>query len=110
MCLPALAKAKIHILETHGEIFENTDQWETHLANLGINSKRHKKIATEGALIGSLLSHGFLIDMGIVSDDAGQFNVFNHALCWIHAERGINKLIPLTDQYRKAMTWARTQI
>ena len=110
MAAQGLAKAKIHILETHGEIFENSDQWETHLANLGINSKRHKKIATEGALIGSLLSHGFPIDIAIVSDDAGQFNVFNHALCWIHAERGINKLIPLTDQHRKAMTWARTQI
>ena len=48
--------------------------------------------------------------MAIVSDDAGQFNVFNHAWCWIHAERGINKLIPLTDQHQKAMTWARTPI
>jgi len=35
--------------------------------------------------------------MGIVSDDAGQFNVFDHAWCWIHAERAINKLIPLND-------------
>jgi hypothetical protein len=25
--------------------------------------------------------------LAIVSDDAGQFNVLLHALCWIHAER-----------------------
>jgi len=48
--------------------------------------------------------------MGIVSDDAGQFNVFAHALCWIHAERAINKLIPLNNCHRKAMAWARGQI
>jgi hypothetical protein len=35
-------------------------------------------------------------------DDAGQFNVFDHALCWIHAERVINRLIPLNDDHVKA--------
>ena len=30
----------------------------------------------------------------IVSDDAGQFRVANHALCWIHAERLMQKLMP----------------
>ena len=28
----------------------------------------------------------------MVSDDAGQFNVGQHALCWIHAERLVHKL------------------
>jgi len=27
-----------------------------------------------------------------MSDDAGQFNILLHALCWIHAKRTINKL------------------
>ena len=30
----------------------------------------------------------------IVSDDAGQFRVGNHALCWVHAERLLQKLMP----------------
>jgi hypothetical protein len=30
-----------------------------------------------------------------VSDDAGQFNVFDHALCWVHAERAINRYVTL---------------
>jgi len=110
MAKQGLAQAKIKILENHSGTFENLEQWQVHLSIIGINSKRHQKIATEGALIGSLLSHGFPVDMGIVSDDAGQFNVFDHALCWIPAERAINKLIPSHGRHQKAMTWAREQI
>jgi hypothetical protein len=49
-------------------------------------------IATEGALWGSIKAHGFLPDTVLVSDDAGQFAVGRHALCWIHAERLVHKL------------------
>ncbi|WP_261321846.1 hypothetical protein [Rhizobium leguminosarum] len=31
-----------------------------------------------------------------MSDDAGQFRVGTHALCWIHAERLLHKLMPAT--------------
>ena len=62
-----------------------------HLERLGITRLRvHPdplKIATEGALWGSVVAHGLLKDAVIVSDDAGQFNVGSHALCWVHAER-----------------------
>lgn len=34
----------------------------------------------------------------IVSDDAGQFRVGNHALCWVHAERLLQKLMPATPR------------
>ena len=61
-----------------------------HLERLGITRLRvHPdplKIATEGALWGSVVAHGLLKDAVIVSDDAGQFNVGSHALCWVHAE------------------------
>ena len=39
------------------------------------------KIATEGALLGSVLHHGLPKSLVIVSDDAGQFNILTHALC-----------------------------
>ena len=39
----------------------------------------------------------------ILSDDAGQFNVFLHALCWIHANRTIDKIISFSDQAEKDM-------
>ena len=105
-----LAQKPLALLEAHGGVFTTKAQWLEHLEELGIKGKRHIAIATEGALMGSLLVHGFPVDMPIVSDDAGQFNVFDHALCWIHAERGINRLIPLNDAHRKAVEWARTQI
>jgi hypothetical protein len=28
----------------------------------------------------------------VLSDDAGQFNIGHHALCWVHAERLVHKL------------------
>lgn len=43
----------------------------------------------------------------IMSDDAGQFNVFRHALCWIHMERNINKLIPMGEHQAKALKFVR---
>jgi len=48
--------------------------------------------------------------MGIVSNDAGQFNVFRHALCWIHAERNIHKRVPLNATHAKHIDWVRCQI
>ena len=68
----------------------------------GLLPKRH--------LIGSLIEHGFNTDMVIVSDDAGQFNVLIHALCWVHAERLINKLVGLTDDQKEAVKSIRSDI
>src|SRR6266849_2036255 len=42
-------------------------------------------IASEGALWGAIRHQGLLPDTVIVSDDAGQFRVGVHALCWVHA-------------------------
>ena len=58
------------------------------------------RVATEGALWGSVQSHKFLCDAVVLSDDAGQFNVGQHALCWIHAERLVHKLDTFTDKHR----------
>jgi hypothetical protein len=83
---------------------------EAWLESHGINSPRHRKIITEGALMGGLLAQGIPVNLSIISDDAGQFNVFDHALCWIHAERVINRLIPLNDDHIKAVDAVREQL
>jgi hypothetical protein len=70
----------------------------------------HARIVTEGALVGSVLSHGLSRDLAIVSDDAGQFNVLLHALCWIHAERTLAKLIGINDEQRQALESKRTEV
>lgn len=86
------------------------EDWKMHLEQLGITKERHVRIATEGALLGSILDHGFSRNMAIVSDDAGQFNVLLHALCWIHAERTIHKLVPCSEEERKAIEDIRDRI
>jgi Transposase IS66 family len=82
--------------------------WESHLNSLGIKNERHRRIATEGELIGSILSKGYFVAMTIMSDDAGQFNVFQHILCWIHVERKINELVPLNEMHAKDITTIRS--
>lgn len=75
-----------------------TDQkaWTEHLEAIGLSRVRVApnpvQVATEGALWGSVKDHGFLQESVILSDDAGQFNVGIHALCWVHAERLLHKL------------------
>ena len=46
----------------------------------------------------------------IISDDAGQFLVGRHALCWGHAERLVHKLDTFTDQQRTAQSHVRALI
>ncbi|EIM31255.1 transposase (plasmid) [Microvirga lotononidis] len=46
----------------------------------------------------------------VVSDDAGQFRVATHALCWIHAERHLQKLMPASPKQAKAVELVRQAI
>ncbi|MFU8778945.1 MAG: IS66 family transposase, partial [Roseovarius sp.] len=59
---------------------------------------------------GSIRSHGLLSDVVIVSDGAGQFNIGEHALCWVHAERLVHKLYTATDQQRDIQQRIRSVI
>ena len=81
--------------------FPDQAAWATHLERLGIHgmegSLAPARLATEGALWGAIKAHGLLRGTVIVSDDAGQFALGEHALCWIHAERLVHKLDTFTD-------------
>jgi hypothetical protein len=86
------------------------------------------QIASEGALWGSVHAHGFLRQTVIVSDDAGQFAIGRHALCWAepakvpalrssvgrqaegHAERLVHKLDAFTALHRAAQDRVRALI
>lgn len=85
--------------------FADEAGWLAELHRLGITGLKVNpdpiRIATEGALWGALFAHGLLVDTVILSDDAGQFNIGNHALCWVHAERLIHKLDTFTDHHRR---------
>jgi hypothetical protein len=67
-------------------------------------------MATEGALWGAIQAHRLVPDTVIVSDDAGQFRVGQHALCWVHAERLVHKLDAFTAEQRFAQQHVRRLI
>ena len=59
---------------------------------------------------GAIRRHGLLDGTVVVSDDAGQFRVGTHALCWVHAERLVHKLLPVTEAQRRAVDLVRQLI
>jgi hypothetical protein len=119
----ALAGPVIRQLAAH-KLRQFVDQaaWTQHLTQLGIAALQVTpdpvRVATEGALWGAVAAHGFLCEAVVVSKpalgpakpdpwDAGQFDVGQHALCWIHAERLVHKLETFTDQQRAAQQHVR---
>ena len=106
-----LPKAALEPLTANCPIsFDNQSQWDDFLAKNQIVKPRHIKIATEAALIGAIVEHGISDKLVIVSDDAGQFNVLCHALCWIHANRAIDKIEAYTDQAKQDLARVKDQI
>jgi len=91
-------------------LFNSDEEWQAQLKQLGITQKRHIRIVTEGALLGSVLQNDAMQELVIVSDGAGQFNVLQHGLCWVHAERLIHKLIPLNAAHREDIDKVRHDI
>ncbi len=102
------------LIEHPDRCFAGHDAWNAHLETLGISALKVNPdpvmVATEGALWGSVKAHGFLPDTVIVSDDAGQFNVGQHGLCWVHSERLVHKLDAFTEENRTAQATVRELI
>lgn len=90
--------------------FADATAWSDHLKASAVERPYQIRIATEGALIGSLVAHGLSMDLVIMSDDAGQFNVFRHALCWCHAERVFQRILPLNELNAEASDWVISQL
>ena len=95
--------------QTSPEITSSKD-WQNYLDSLEIRNERPVRIVTEGALLGGLMEKGLNPELAIISDGAGQFAILLHALCWIHAERLVHKLIPVTERQREAVALVRDQI
>jgi hypothetical protein len=94
--------------------FADSAAWQAHLVALGLDQLAGEptpvRIATEGALWGAIRHHGFLTHTVVVSDGAGQFRIGDHALCWVHAERLVHKLMPMTPDQRQAVDVMRQLI
>jgi len=95
-----------------GWLYEDDESWEARLDTWEIRSAEHRRLLTEAALWADLLAHDLYNDLVFVSDDAAQFKLlaFLHALCWVHMERHVARLIPLTAEERAAHESTRDAI
>src|SRR5688572_15901183 len=110
-----LAGPTIALLAAHvDKHFSDRMAWQAHLDRLALVplevTRDPFQVATEGAVWGSIKAHALLRDTVIVSDDAGQFAVSTHALCWVHAERLVHELDTFTEDQRSAQKRVRDQI
>jgi hypothetical protein len=92
------------------QAFADSAAWQSRLRELGITQPRHVRIASEGALLGSLIAHGVSPELVVLSDGAGQYDILAHAACWIHAERPLARLTPYSEEHRAAIAEVRGRI
>ncbi|MBX4996114.1 transposase [Rhizobium binae] len=100
-------------LSTHEpQRFANQVPFLAYLAEKGIDIFDRDIIRpfAEAGIWGSIRHHGLVGNAVIVSDDAGQFRVGTHALCWVHAERLLHKLMPATRRQGKHVETLRELI
>jgi len=100
-----VAPSVIEKLKPHtGAIFRSKKDWndflhEASITSLNVGSGILTKLR-EAALISYILESMNFKDIGLTTDGAPQFkNIFKfHQLCWLHAIRGIERLIPKNDK------------
>ena len=93
-------------------IFSSDKAWERQLAAWKVRGDEPRRIATEAALFGTLMHYELYVGQPLLSDDAGQFKISGllHALCWLHAERSIRKLVPLSVREQEAVDGVRDAV
>jgi hypothetical protein len=83
---------------------ERPEEWQHYLSERGIVSAKAVQRVTQAALLGGVVAQTMNPRLRILSDGAGQFNILTHGLCWVHAERGLRRLQPETEQQRQNIT------
>jgi hypothetical protein len=86
--------------------FADEAAWHAHLEAFRLGARQRRRV-TEAAVVGAIVARGLLTDTVIVSDDAGQFDVLTHALCWVHAERHLRRLVCATAEQRRLVDLQR---
>ena len=101
-----------HLSNGEPRRFANQVPFLAYLAEKGIDIFDRDIIRpfAEAGIWGSIRHHGLVGNAVIVSDDAGQFRVGTHALCWVHAERLLHKLMPATPRQVKHVETLRELI
>lgn len=106
-----LLRLKVAVRKSERVVVGEKD-WQRQLTKWKIIADEPRRIVTEAALYGTLMRHGLYIHQPLISDDAGQFKIqgFLHALCWLHAERSLKKLLPMNAQQQKALDLVRDDL
>ena len=93
-------------------IISSDKAWKRQLAAWKIRGDEPRRIVTEAALFGTLMHYEMYVGQPLVSDDAGQFKILGllHGLCWLHAERSIRKLVPLSPREQEAIDNVRDAV
>jgi hypothetical protein len=93
-------------------IISGDKAWNRQLTAWGVRGDEPRRIVTEAALFGTLMHYELYVGQPLVSDDAGQFKIFGllHGLCWLHAERSIRKLVPLSLREQDAIDGVRDAV
>lgn len=99
-----------YVALSKGNKFTTSEAWAKFLCERNIVRENEVRFVTEAALYASVIQNGIPRDLGVHSDDAGQFDAFIHSLCWIHDERHYRKIIPTTDQARLDLEQVRENI
>src|SRR3954468_3220388 len=86
--------------------FADEAAWHAHLGAFRLGARQRRRV-TEAAVVGAIVARGLLTGTVIVSDDAGQFDVLTHALCWVHAERHLRRLVCATAEQRRLVDLQR---
>jgi hypothetical protein len=109
---PVEAAVIARLTKLQGQVFSSDLEWLERLARCSINIFDRSLLQTlnEAATWGAIRHHGLMANTVVVSDDAGQFRVAQHALCWIHAERHLQKLMPASPKQAKAVELVRKTI
>src|SRR5919107_1692114 len=109
---PVEAAVIARLTTLQGTVFSSDLDWLEHLARCSINIFDRPLLQTlnEAATWGAIRHHGLMDNIVVVSDDAGQFRVARHALCWVHAERHLQKLMPGSPKQAQAVEMVRETI
>jgi hypothetical protein len=109
---PVEAAVIARLTKLQGSVFRSQMDWLEQLARCSINIFDRALLQTlnEAATWGAIRHHGLMANTVVVSDDAGQFRVATHALCWVHAERHLEKLMPASPKQAKAVELVRKTI
>jgi outer membrane murein-binding lipoprotein Lpp len=109
---PVEAAVIARLTKLQGQVFSSQMEWLEHLARRSINifDRPLLQLLNEAATWGAIRHHGLMENTVVVSDDAGQFRIARHALCWVHAERHLQKLIPASPKQAQAVELVRKTI